>query len=195
MTQVADLLGSKGALVGPQLEFGVPEPLKDLAKPSVMFFPSRQKYDDIVKVEQARLPVEAGEDAIHEAREGGRCVAKTEWDLVEFVQLATAGTKCGLCHITPSDGHLPVPAFEVEGGKPSSPMESVEEVVYPGQWVSVFDGSWVQLSKINTETQTTFLLPNHDHWRSPRTVGGADDVAGQHLLDQRRLLPSNSRVL
>ena len=87
--------------------------------------------------------MEAGEDEIHEAREGGRCVAKTEGDLVEFVQLATAGTKRCLCFITLSDGHLPVPALEVEGGKPSSPMESVEEVVYPGQWVSVFDGSWV----------------------------------------------------
>ena len=123
MTQVADLLGSKGAFVGPQLELGVPEPLKDLAKSSEMFFPSGRKYNDIVQVEQARLPVEAGEDAIHEAREGGRCVAKTEGDLVKLVQLPTAGMKRGLCFITFSDGHLPVPALEVEGGEPSSPME------------------------------------------------------------------------
>ena len=76
--------------------------------------------------------MEAGEDAIHEAREGGRYVAKTEWDLVKLVQLATASTKHCLCFITFSDGHLPVPALEVEGVEPSSPMESVEEVVYPG---------------------------------------------------------------
>ena len=76
--------------------------------------------------------MEAGEDAIHEAREGGRCVAKAEGDLVKFVQLSAAGLKRGLCFITFSDGHLPVPALEVEGGEPSSPMESVEEVVYPG---------------------------------------------------------------
>ena len=100
VTQVADLLGSKGALVSPQLEFGVPEPLKDLVKSSEIFFPSGREYDDIVQVEQARLPVEAGEDAIHEAREGDRSVAKTKSDLVEFVQLATAGTKRGLCFIT-----------------------------------------------------------------------------------------------
>ena len=76
--------------------------------------------------------MEAGEDVIHEAREGGRCVAKTEGDLVKFVQLSTAGTKRGLCFITFSDGHLPVPALEVEGGEPLSPMESVEKVIYPG---------------------------------------------------------------
>ena len=76
--------------------------------------------------------MEAGKDAIHKAREGGKCVAKTEGDLVKFVQLTASGTKCGLCLITFSDGHLPVPTLEVEGGEPSSSMESVEEVVYPG---------------------------------------------------------------
>ena len=99
--------------------------------------------------------MEAGEDAIHEAREGGRSVAKTEWDLIEFVQLSAAGTKSGLCFITFCDGHLPIPALKVEGRTPLSPMESVEEVVYPGQRVSVFDGSCVKLSKIDAKTQAT----------------------------------------
>ena len=106
-----------------------------------MFFPGRGKDNNVIQIEQARLSVEAGEDMIHEAREGGRCIAKTEGDLVKFVQLSAAGTKCGLCLITLSDGHLPVPTLEVEDGEPSSPMESVEEVVYPGQWVGVFDGA------------------------------------------------------
>ena len=139
--------------------------------------------------------MEAREDAIHEAREGGRSVAKTEWDLIELAQLSTAGTKGGLCFITLCDGHLPIAALEVVGRKPSSPMESVEEVVYPGQQVSVFDGSCVELSKIDAKMQATVLLPHHYHWRSLRTVGRADDVAGQHLLDLRHLLPLNGRVL
>ena len=139
--------------------------------------------------------MKAGEDEIHEAREGGRSVAKTEWDLIELVQLSTAGTKGGLCFITLCDGHLPIAAFEVEGRKPSNPMESVEEVVYPGQRVSVFDGSCVELSKIDAKTQDTVLFPHHYHRRSPRNLGRADDVAGQHLLDLRHLLPSNSQVL
>ena len=59
----------------------------------------------------------------------------------------------------------------------------------------IFDGSCVKLIEVNTETQTTVFFPHHHHRRSPGTVGGADDVAGQHLLDLRHLLPSNSRVL
>ena len=139
--------------------------------------------------------MDTGEDAIHEAREGGRSVAKTEWDLIKFIQLSTAGTKGGLCFITLRDGHLPIAALEVESRKLSSPMESVEEVVYPGQRVSIFDGSCVKLSKIDVKTQSTVLFLQHYHWRSRQTVGGVDDVAGQHLLDLRHLLPSNSRVL
>ena len=93
----------------------MPEPLKDLAKSSEMLFPSGREDDYIVKVEQARLLVEAGEDVIHEVREGGRSVAKTERDLIKLVQLATAGTKGGLCLITLRDGHLPIPGLKVEG--------------------------------------------------------------------------------
>ena len=59
----------------------------------------------------------------------------------------------------------------------------------------IFDGSCIELTEVNTETQTIVFFLHHHHRRSPGTVGGADDIAGQHLLDLRHLLPSNSRVL
>ena len=58
-----------------------------------MFLPCGGKDDDVVQIKQARFPVEAREDATHEAGEGSRSVAETKWDLVEFVQLPTASTK------------------------------------------------------------------------------------------------------
>ena len=94
-------------IFSPQLEIGVPEPLKDLAKSSEMLFPSGREDDYIVKAEQARLPVEV--------TEGGRSIAKTEGDLIKLVQLAIAGSKGGLCLITLRYGHLPIPALKVEG--------------------------------------------------------------------------------
>ena len=51
----------------------------------------------------------------------------------------------------------------------------------------IFDGSCVELTEVNTETQTTVFFLHHHHRRSPGTVGGADDVAGQHLLDLRHV--------
>ena len=69
--------------------------------------------------------MEAGKDAIHEAREGGRCVTQTKWELVELEQLPTARSKRGLGLVLLGDGHLPVTTLEVQGGEPFGPMESV----------------------------------------------------------------------
>ena len=69
--------------------------------------------------------MEAGQDAIHEAGEGGRCVAQTKGDLVKFEQLSTARTKRGLSLVLFCDRHLPIPTFEVQSREPLSPMESV----------------------------------------------------------------------
>ena len=160
-----------------------------------MFFPGGRKDNNIVEGKQACFPVEAGEDAIHQAREGDGSVTKTEWDLIEFVQLPTAGTKGGLCFVALLNWDLPIATLQIQGRKPLGAMERVEEVIYPGQWVCVLDGSCVYLSKIDAKTQATVLFFHYYCWRSPRTVGGVDDVAGQHLLDLRHLLPPHSRVL
>ena len=76
--------------------------------------------------------MEAGEDAIHEAGEGSRSIAETKWDLVKFVLLPTASTKCCLLLILLQNRDLSVPTFQVESGEPASPVKRVEEVVNPG---------------------------------------------------------------
>ena len=83
------------------------------------------------------------------------------WDLIKFVQLPTAGTKGGLFLIMLLDWNLPIATLKIQGGKPPSSVKSVEEVIYPGQWMGILDGSCVELPKIDTETQATvlFFLP------------------------------------
>ena len=139
--------------------------------------------------------MEAGQDAIHEAGEGGRRIAQTKGDLVKFEQLSTARTKRSLSLVLLCYRHLPVATFEVQGGEPLSAMESVQEIIDPGQRVSILDGSCVELREVNTEPQTTVLFPYHHHWRGPWAVRGTDDVAGQHLLHLRHLFPVNCGVL
>ena len=48
MAQVTDLLGSKSALCGPQLELGVPKAFKHLAEPSEVFLPCGGEHYDII---------------------------------------------------------------------------------------------------------------------------------------------------
>ena len=76
-----------------------------------MFLSGGGKDNDIVQIKQARFPMEAREDAIHEAGEGSRSIAETKWDLVEFVQLPTASTKRCLLLIPLHDWDLPVPTL------------------------------------------------------------------------------------
>ena len=139
--------------------------------------------------------MEAGQDAIHEAGESGRCVAQTKGDLVKLEQLPTARAKRGLSLVLLRDRHLPVPTFEVQGGEPFSPMESVQEIVNTRQRVSILDGSCIKLTEVNAEAQTTVLFPYHHHWRGPWAVRGTDDITRQHLLYLCHLFPTNCRVL
>ena len=76
-----------------------------------MFLPGGGKDDNIVQIKQARFPVEARKDAIHEVGEGSGSVAETKWDLVKLVQLPTASTKRCFLFIPLYDRDLPVPTL------------------------------------------------------------------------------------
>ena len=74
-------------------------------------------------------------------------------------------------------------------------MESIQEVINPGQRVSILDGSCIELTEVNTETQTTVFLPHHHHWRGPWAVRESNDIARQHLLNLCHFFPANCGVL
>ena len=120
--QITDLLGGEGALFCPQLEVSVPQSLEDLTEPHEMFLPCGGEDDNVVKIKEARFPVETREDAIHEAGEGSGRVAEAKWDLVELVQLPTASTKRCFLLIPLHDRDLPVPTVQIQSGEPASPV-------------------------------------------------------------------------
>ena len=73
-----------------------------------MFLPCGGEHDDVIEIEETRFPVETREDEVHEAGEGGGGVAEAKRDLIELVQLSTAGTKRRLLLIPLHDRGLPV---------------------------------------------------------------------------------------
>ena len=84
VAEVADFLGREGALISAEFELCVAKKLKDLSEAGEVLFPGGGKDDDVVQVEKAGLPVEAGQDAVHEPGECGRGIAEAKGDLVEF---------------------------------------------------------------------------------------------------------------
>ena len=82
MPEVADLSGCEGTLVSTELEFRVSETLEDLAEAVEVLLPGSGEDDDVVQVKEAGLPVETGEDAVHESGEvwRERCRGQREPD-------------------------------------------------------------------------------------------------------------------
>ena len=78
--------------------------------------------------------------------------------------MAAAGTEGRLFLILFLDRDLPVPAFQVEGGEPAGPKQSVEEIVDARDGVSVFHGGRVELPEVDTEPQAAVLLFHYDDW-------------------------------
>ena len=144
VTQIADFFGGKSAILSAQFQLGVSESLEDLTEVFKVLFPCGGEHDDIIEIEEARFPVETGEDTIHEAGEGGGSIAEAKWNLVELEELATASTKSRFFLVPLLDRDLPVSTLEIKSGKPAG----VEEVVDAGERMSVFDGGRVELSKV-----------------------------------------------
>ena len=100
----------------------MPQSLEDLTEPSEMFLPCGGEDNNVVKIKEARFPVETREDAIHEAGEGSGSIAETKWDLVKSVQLPTASTKRCFLLIPLHDRGLLVPTLQIQSGEPASPV-------------------------------------------------------------------------
>ena len=68
---ITDFCCSEGAFFSSQFQFSLPQTVEDLTEVSHMFLPGLGEDDDVVQIEEAGLPMQSGEDAIHEAGEGG----------------------------------------------------------------------------------------------------------------------------
>ena len=129
-----------------------------------MFLPRSGKDDDVVQIKEARFPVEAVEDAIHEAGEGGGSVAEAERDLVELKELAAAGVEYRFLLVPLLDRDLPVSALEAKSGKPAGPVEGVEEVVDARNGMCVCYRRLVELPEVHAEPQVAVFFLDHDGW-------------------------------
>ena len=76
VAEVADLPVCEGTLVGTKLEFCVSEMLEDLAEAVKVLLSGSSEDDVVVQIKEVRFPVETGEDAVHEAGEGGGSIAE-----------------------------------------------------------------------------------------------------------------------
>ena len=84
MPEVADLPGCEGTFVGTELEFRVSETLVDLAEAVEVLLPGGGEDDDVIQVKEVGLPVETGEDTVHESGEGGGSISEAKGNLIKL---------------------------------------------------------------------------------------------------------------
>ena len=84
MTEVADLSCREGTLISTELEFCVSETFEDLAEAVEVLLTGGGEDDDVVQVKESGLPVETGEDAVHESGEGGGSIAEAKGNLIKL---------------------------------------------------------------------------------------------------------------
>ena len=151
MPEVSDLSCCKRAFVRIELELCVPETLEDLAEAGEVLLPGGAKDDNIVYIKEAGLPVETGEDAIHESGEGGWSVAEAKGYLVKLKELTTAGAEGRLLLVSFLNRDLPISALEAKSGEPAGSMECIEEVIDARNGMCFLYGSLVELPEVYTE--------------------------------------------
>ena len=95
--------------------------------------------------------MEAGEDAIHESREGGGRVAEVKGYLVKLKELTTAGAEGCLLFVSFLNRNLLISALEVKSGEPAGSVKCVEEVVDARNEICVLHGCCVELPEVYTE--------------------------------------------
>ena len=84
MPEVADFSCLKGTFIRTELELCVPETLDDLAEVGKVLLPGGGEDDDVVQIKEEGLPVETGEEVVHESGEGGGSVAEARGYLIKF---------------------------------------------------------------------------------------------------------------
>lgn len=97
--------------------------------------------------------------------------------------------------LLPTNQYLPVSCLQIKSQEPHLPVEDIQVVISPAQWMCFLSGYLVQLSEIHTELLGPILFGHYHHGRCPETLGWADDALLKRLFDLPLLFLSEGRVL
>lgn len=154
---------------------------------------------DVIYVDHAYLPVEARQNHVHGALEGGRGVGETERHDQKFEESVSCDKGC-LFLVFLLDRDLPISGGEVKFRTDLGFSEGVEDVVNSWERVNILLGLSIQLSVVDTKANGAVLLGNEMYGGCPGTCGKRDDVLLKHFVnlicgDFLFLLSLPSRVL
>lgn len=107
---------------------------------------------------------------------GGGGVDEAKWNHIPLVVTLACSKRC-FPFLSFSDSDLVVPPSQIKLGIPYSFGKSGQSFLDEGQWVPVFDGQFVNMTIIDTESQGGIGFLDEKHWGS----GGGQDCFDEPL--------------
>ena len=136
MAQEINCWLEEGAFAEFGIQFVLPQNLQDLPQVLLMFFRGFAEYQDVIQVDNDTPIQEGMEDVIHELHEGGWCICQTKWHDSKF-EVAVASAEGCLWNVLFCYAYLVIAAAQVNFGEDFGTLNSVQELINAGQWISV----------------------------------------------------------
>ena len=81
------------------------------------------------------------------------------------------------------DGYLVIALRQIVFRKDIGASEPIQNVIDPGEWIHVPDGTCIQPPVIDTHSEAPIFLSHKQHWRCKCTTAGAYPAIGQVCLE------------
>jgi len=104
------------------------------------------------------------EDMIHEALEGGAGIEQAKGHDQKLI-VALMSSRGSLGNIYLFHTYLAVARMKIQFSEELGATQFIQEVINERNGEFVFDGKFVEVTKVMTHSPRTFFLQNHDHMR------------------------------
>jgi hypothetical protein len=122
------------------------------------------------------------EDMIHEALEGGGGVAQAKGHDQKLI-VALMSSKGHLGDVYLFHTYLVIAQVKIKFSKELGSTQFIQEVINDRNGKFIFNGQFVEGTKVRTHSLRAFFLQDHDYWRRVRAHTRTDNACSKEFLD------------
>jgi hypothetical protein len=121
-------------------------------------------------------------DVIHEALESGRSIAQSKGHEKKLI-MALMSLKCSIRNVFLIHMYLVVAKMKIKFSKELGTTQFIQEVINDRNGKFVFNGEFVEGTKVKTHVKRTFFLEDHDYWRRVGARTRTDNTCVEQFLN------------
>lgn len=146
---------------------GTAKPVKDEPNMLVMLNLGAGEDEYVVQIDDTDDIEEVVEGILNECLESGRSVSEAIRDDKMFEESQWC-PKCCLPFVTLLNSEVAVGRFEINDRENLTSLDTIEQIVDKGDWVSIFLGNGIEATIVDTQTEFTSLFSDEEDWGTRR---------------------------